>query len=323
MTQTPDTITTVDLILTLAAVAAVALAVSLPSRRTQVGAFLSLGVILSLIWLRLGSLDVAFAEASLGTGLLSALLVWLVVEPRTHPDPDRVGRGSGWFTGVAAVLVGALITLGVAATFLRTEQRLPAWTEAAGAELPAAGLEHDVSAVLLAFRGYDTLLESAVLLLAGVVVLSLGRDGGLNQASDPQPELLSILSYFTRLTAPLLLLLGLWLLFAGSSTSGGAFQSGAILAGLMILLRTAGVDVAAFTRTWGLPLLVVGVIAFILAGTLGPLAGEAWLSWDMDAAFAVILTVEVLLTAGIATGLYVLYLGLSDPGGRIREEVTS
>ena len=323
MMQTPDTITAVDLILTLAAVAAVALAVSLPSRRTQVGAFLSLGVILSLIWLRLGSLDVAFAEASLGTGLLSALLVWLVVEPRTHPDARRTSRGSVWFTGAAAVLVGALITLGVAAAFLRTDQRLPAWTAAVDAELPAAGLEHDVSAVLLAFRGYDTLLESAVLLLAGVVVLSLGRDGGLNQASDPQPELPSILNYFTRLTAPLLLLLGLWLLFAGSSTSGGAFQSGAILAGLMILLRTAGVNVAAFTRTWGLPLLVVGVIVFILAGAIAPLAGEAWLSWDMDAAFAVILTVEVLLTIGITTGLYVLYLGLSDPGRRIREEATS
>ncbi|AGS35922.1 Na+/H+ antiporter MnhB-like protein [Corynebacterium maris DSM 45190] len=321
--QTPDTITAVDLILTLAAVAAVALAVSLPSRRTQVGAFLSLGVILSLIWLRLGSLDVAFAEASLGTGLLSALLVWLVVEPRTHPDARRTSRGSAWFTGAAAVLVGALITLGVTAAFLRTDQRLPAWTAAVDAELPAAGLEHDVSAVLLAFRGYDTLLESAVLLLAGVVVLSLSRDGGLNQASDPQPELPSILNYFTRLTAPLLLLLGLWLLFAGSSTSGGAFQSGAILAGLMILLRTAGVNVAAFTRTWGLPLLVVGVIVFILAGAIAPLAGEAWLSWDMDAAFAVILTVEVLLTIGITTGLYALYLGLSDPGRRIREDATS
>ncbi|WP_156844819.1 MnhB domain-containing protein [Corynebacterium maris] len=323
MMQTPDTITAVDLILTLAAVAAVALAVSLPSRRTQVGAFLSLGVILSLIWLRLGSLDVAFAEASLGTGLLSALLVWLVVEPRTHPDARRTSRGSAWFTGAAAVLVGALITLGVTAAFLRTDQRLPAWTAAVDAELPAAGLEHDVSAVLLAFRGYDTLLESAVLLLAGVVVLSLSRDGGLNQASDPQPELPSILNYFTRLTAPLLLLLGLWLLFAGSSTSGGAFQSGAILAGLMILLRTAGVNVAAFTRTWGLPLLVVGVIVFILAGAIAPLAGEAWLSWDMDAAFAVILTVEVLLTIGITTGLYALYLGLSDPGRRIREDATS
>lgn len=323
MTQAPDTVAAVDVVLTLAAVVAVALAVSSPSRRTQVGAFLSLGVILSLIWLRLGSLDVAFAEASLGTGLLSALLVWLVVEPRTHPDPGAGAGASTWFTGVAAVLVGALITLGVAATFLRTEQRLPAWTEAAGAELPAAGLEHDVSAVLLAFRGYDTLLESAVLLLAGVVVLSLGRDGGLDHAADPQPQLPSILSYFTRLTAPLLLLLGLWLLFAGSSTSGGAFQSGAILAGLMILLRTAGVDVSAVTRTWGLPLLVVGVIVFILAGALGPLAGEEWLSWGMDAAFAVILTVEVLLTAGIAAGLYVLYLALGDPGRRIREEATS
>lgn len=323
MTQSPDTITAVDLILSLAALAAVALAVSLPSRRSQVGAFLSLGVILSLIWLRLGSLDVAFAEASLGTGLLSALLVWLVVQPRTRRDPGKAGRGSAWFTGVTAVVIGALITLGVAATFLRTEQRLPAWAEAVEAQLPAAGLEHDVSAVLLAFRGYDTLLESAVLLLAGVVVLSLGRNDGLEQAADPQPELPSILSYFTRLTAPLLLLLGLWLLFAGSSTSGGAFQSGAILAGLMILLRTAGVDAAVFTRTWGLPSLVVGVVVFILAGALGPLAGEAWLSWDMDAAFAVILTVEVLLTVSIATGLYVLYLGLNDPGRRIREDATT
>ena len=71
------------------------------------------------------------------------------------------------------------------------------------------------------------------------------------------------LRWFVRAVAPGLVLLGLWLLFAGSSDSGGAFQSGAVLAGALILLRSAGVPLDRLTVRWLRPLLIVGVIGFI------------------------------------------------------------
>lgn len=306
-----------DIVLTVGVLLAGGMALGRRSRRVQTGAFLSLGVILSLVWLRLGSLDIAFAEAALGTGLLSAVLVWLGV----HPAPEGKNRRTApaWLTASVGVLVGALLTMVAGAVLLRAEQRLPDWSAPLATELPTTGVEHAITGVLLAFRGYDTLLESAVLLFAGVVVLAVGRDNGPAHMLMPQPALPSILRFYARIAAPVILLLGLWLLFAGSSGPGGAFQSGAVLAGLLILLRIAQVDLSALTRWWLPLLLVVGVIVFILAGLLGPVVGYPWLSWVGDWAFAAILTVEVFLTAGITAGLYLLYLGLENPGRRIRE----
>lgn len=315
------TVEVLDIALALAALTAAGLAVSLRSRRAQAGAFLSLGVVLSLIWLRLGSLDVAFAEAALGTGLLSAVLVWIAVtsarEPggsREHPAPSRLPT---WLTTLTGLLVGALLTVLLSAVLLRVEQRLPTWSDPLRAVLPATGVEHDVTGVLLAFRAYDTLLESAVLMAAGVAVLALGRGNDSSSTLDPLPALPSIFRWFARISAPILLLLGLWLLFAGSTGPGGAFQSGAVLAAVLIMLNLAGVDMRWINTKLLLPALVIGVVVFILAGLVGPLTGQPWLSWDPQWAFGAILTVEILLTTGIAAGLYLLYLGLDNPGSRL------
>lgn len=58
---------------------------------------------------------------------------------------------------------------------------------------------------------------------------------------------------------PLLLLVGLWLLFAGTSQPGGAFQSGAVLAGMLIMLQLTGGRIGVLVPKW-----------------LTPLAGSTW-----------------------------------------------
>lgn len=293
------------------------------SRRAQAFSFLSLGVVMTMVWLRLGSLDVALAEAALGTGLLSALIVWLAV---FHPAPhqpggdDRAPAGiPTWLSAMVGILVGALSTLILAAAWLRVEDRLPNWEQPLAERLPETGVEHEVTGVLLAFRAYDTLLESAVLMLAGVAVLALGRGDGLAQTADPTPAMAPTLRWLVRVSAPALLLFGLWLLFAGSTSSGGAFQSGAILAGLLILLRVSQVELRSFNRRWLPPILILGVLVFLLFALIGPVLGAEWFSVGFDWSFAAILTVEVFLTAGIAVGLYLLYLGLESPVREDRE----
>ncbi|WP_120006478.1 MnhB domain-containing protein [Nesterenkonia muleiensis] len=329
----------VDWVLAAAALVAAAVVVLprslLPHTRiVQVMGFLLLSVVTSLIWLRLDSVDVALAEAALGGGLLGGALVYVASGPRR----DRPSAAAtGWLAPVLGTAAGAVLVVILASAWLRVEQTMPGWTDPLQEQLPATGVEHGITGVLLAFRAYDTLLESAVLMLAALAALAL------RQNTDPgaEPELASFrhthaghtarsatFSWMVRLSAPVLLLAGLWLLFAGSSDSGGAFQSGAVLAALLILLRVAGTAPrwlapshlnAAQDRLSTVPgrimvaALVAGVVVFILAGLLGPLVGEPWLSWDPAWAFAVILTVEVLLTAGIAAGLYALYLALEDP----------
>lgn len=141
---------------------------------------------------------------------------------------------------------------------------------------------------------------------------------GRKSAAAPVPPVLSAgtdaLVWLVRVIAPVLLLAGLWLLFAGSTDSGGAFQSGAVLAAMLILLRVTGTVPDWLTAAGSDALLrlslVIGVVVFIVAGLLGPLAGQPWLSWDGGWAFAAILTVEILLTVGIAAGLYALFISL-------------
>ncbi|MDZ5077421.1 hydrogenase subunit MbhD domain-containing protein [Nesterenkonia sp. HG001] len=282
----------------------------LPRRRSaQAMSFLGLGVMMVLLWLHLGSVDVALAEAALGTGLLSALLVLLA---RGEKDPARqhaerpssgrrrLGRWIG--TGGAWLLVTAVMSQ----VWLGVEQRLPAWREPLPASMGTTGVDHEITGVLLTFRSYDTLLESAVLMLAGAAVLALS--GAEIRAATWSPG--ETMTWWARLSAPVLLLLGLWLLFAGSSDSGGAFQAGAVLAGMLMLADAAGVGRLAVAGRLLALLLTVGVVVFLVAAALGPLGGRAWLDWSPAGAFAVVLTVEITLTLGIAAALHLLYLGL-------------
>lgn len=300
------------------------------ARMVQAMGFLLLSVIVSLMWLRLGSVDVALAEAALGGGLLGAVLVFIAAAPRR--TKALTPRALPWLAPALGIVAGAALVVVLGAVWLRVEQTMPAWSQPMGAQMPIGGdadggVTHEITAVLLAFRAYDTLLESAVLMMAGVAALALRREAEpatLQQVGGPGSARLVLsagtggLVWLIRLTAPVLLLAGLWLLFAGSTDSGGAFQSGAVLAAMLILLRVAGVVPRWLAASSEVPLrlaLVIGVVVFILAGVLGPLVGQPWLSWDEDWAFAAILTVEILLTVGIAAGLYAVFVSLEDAEG--------
>ncbi|WP_150463210.1 Na(+)/H(+) antiporter subunit B [Nesterenkonia ebinurensis] len=320
-------ISPIDITLGLAVLAVAGLSLIPRSRLVFTMGFLALGIVITMVWLRLDSLDVALAEAAIGTGLLSALMVWLAI--RSPEPPGAGGMQSSprlpWLRPVIGAIAGSGLTMVMAAVWLRVDQQLPAWRQSVDQQLPDTGVEHPITGVLLAFRAYDTLLESAILMLTAAAVLALCRGGGLStpgthrlgvhQTSSPMPPVPSALPWAARLLAPALVLLGLWLLFAGSADSGGAFQSGAVLAAAFILLRTSQVSLGTATEHWLRPVLVGGVVIFILAGLLGPVLGLPWLSWEPGWAFVVVLIVEVLLTAGIAAGLYTLFLTLENPEG--------
>lgn len=307
----------VDVVLTVFLAGTVTLIAVHGSRRAQVGAYLSLGAVLSVVWLRLGAVDVALAEAALGGGVLSGVLVWLAVarpRPTAQPvdePPPAIPRRTRILTGL---LAGTVLVVVLGSVILRTQQAAPAWTGDLTERMPDTGVEHGITAVLLGFRAYDTLLESAVLLFAGIVVLAVCAD---RPGEGAAPVLLpSIAPWFLRIVAPVLLMLGLWLLFAGSSGPGGAFQSGSVLTGLLILLRLAGVRLRLLHRLL-VPLMIIGVVVFLCMGLLGPVAGEPWLTWPEGRQFVVIFSIEVFLTVGITVALYALYLALENPGHRI------
>lgn len=179
------------------------------------------------------------------------------------------------------------------------------------AAMPASGVDHPVTAVLLNFRSYDTLLEMGVLLLAVIIVLAVQSRSAppLPAMSDP------VLQALARLIAPVAVLIGIYLLWAGAFRPGGAFQAGALLAAAAVLLNLTGVQ-----RSWGSPGLKLraglsaGVLLFLTIAA-GLLAGGTLLAYPPAAAGALILLIESGLTLSIACMLAGLFLFLSGDRG--------
>ncbi|MCW8930964.1 MAG: Na(+)/H(+) antiporter subunit B [Gammaproteobacteria bacterium] len=100
------------------------------------------------------------------------------------------------------------------------------------------GAANIVTAIIVTYRGLDTIGEVTVLFLTAAIVgmlLSRGNHKGKSlQRELPQSgELLTTGSY---LLVPLILLLGAYVFINGHLTPGGGFQGGAIVASAILLM---------------------------------------------------------------------------------------
>ena len=135
--------------------------------------FVAYGLLLALLWVRLGAVDVALTEAAIGSGLTGMLL--LRAGARAKATQQTAAPPGKLLRPVAAVLC-ATIAAGLASLVLYPPGPAPSLAPVAAASLPATGLGNPVTAVLLAFRAFDTFLEKVVLLLALIGVWSLAAD---------------------------------------------------------------------------------------------------------------------------------------------------
>ncbi len=267
--------------------------------------FIAFGLLLALVWARLGAPDVALAEAAIGAGLSGALLLAAARDERDERGDAAQPGADRPVTILLALLAagfGLVLAWALAASLPAAD---PVRLAGAVAEqLPRSGVTNPVTAVLLNFRAYDTLLELAVLLAAllGINALGAGRP-----AYGPAPALLSGLAGWL---VPLLLLTGAYLLWAGAHAPGGAFQAGALVAAAGVLLRLAGVRAAGLPA--GLPLRLAaagGVGLFLAVGLAVTLAGNAFLQYPAAAAGLLILLIESAAVTAIAAALVIAFLG--------------
>lgn len=174
-------------------------------------------------------------------------------------------------------------------------------------KMEQSGVDHPVTAVLLNFRSYDTLLEIAVLVIAGITGISMTRAQSLE---DPQLRTSDSLLYaLQRWFIPLMLVLSGYLLWAGSDRPGGAFQAGAVLAGCGVLMRLGGIPLG-FLRP-GLLLrlgLSLGFTVFLLVAVASAIAGEAFLAYPPGMTKPLIILIETVLTFSIAMVLLALFV---------------
>ena len=172
--------------------------------------------------------------------------------------------------------------------------------------LPLSGVDSLVTAVLLNFRAYDTLLELGVLLLAVVAIWSQRIEVFEPVDISERPLLLP----FLRLVLPVLIVVAGYLLWLGSTKPGGAFQGGAMMGGALVLATSAGLlrRLAHYQLVIRVGL-VLGLSTFLLAALVTLTATGFLLFYREDSAQVWILTIEAGAFISIGLTLGALYLG--------------
>jgi len=257
---------------------------------------------------RLEAIDVALAEAALGAGLTGVLMLSaaarLAAVPYVQHEPLALRLVKGAFAvAIAVALVGGVLTL---------PQPGPSLTDIALANLETAGVQNPVTAVLLNYRAYDTLLETVVLLVALVALWSLTPDKlwGQRVGARHTVSQYGTLASFGRILPPVGLVVGIYLLWAGAVAPGGAFQAGTILAAVWLLMAMTNL-LQSPSQDALLPRLVVvaGPAAFLAAGIAGVAAG-AFMTIPATLATPIIIVIELFLTLSIAATLALLVAGV-------------
>lgn len=290
-----------DALLTLALVVTAAAALHSRDLFRAVVLFIAFGLLLAVVWVRLQAPDLALAEAAIGAGLAGALLLDAVSQMR---DPERAPEralpvaAGGLCFGFMALLIAAV---------WRPPEPSPRLMNALENAMGSSGVSHEVTAVLLNFRGYDTFLEISVLAVTAFIGLALKPDAHaspppLHQLSDP------VLNALVVWLVPVMLMVATYLFWAGSKQPGGAFQAGAVLAASGVLLRLSGFSLPLAGPGPGLRVtLSMGFLAFLLAGLSGPLLGLPLFSYRPESAGAIIVAVEAFLALSIGITLLSLF----------------
>ena len=275
--------------------------------------YVAYGLLLAFVWIRLYAPDVALTEAAVGGGVTGVLLI-------------TAGKRLGALKNVAPeaqpgllfkLLVGALSAL-VAAAIGAAILTLPdpppslAPEAAAAADGAGAGLGNPITAVLMSYRSFDTMLEKIVLVLAVIGVWSVGTDKAWGGAPAPfrRPKPYAPMVFLAQLLAPVGVLIGIHLFWTGASAPGGAFQGGALLAAMwMVTMMARLAEPPRVDAQWLRLALVAGPAVFLISGLAGQLVAGSFFAYPPGIAKPIILFIEAFMLLSIAAALPMLVAG--------------
>jgi multisubunit Na+/H+ antiporter MnhB subunit len=279
--------------------------------------FIAFGLLMALAWVRLKAVDIALAEAAIGAGITGALFLSALrkigEEQRQeeaeggNADPGKSGNASAAPLLTPLVLI---LTLSLGWALWSLPHPIPSSLPQVLANMERSGVSNPVTAVLLNFRGYDTLLEIAVLFLALLGVWSLGEADTPDQVQQEEPFLVTLV----RILLPIMMVTAGYLLWVGAHAPGGAFQAGAVLASagiLVVLMRARFVSLLA-----GWPFrasLILGLSFFALVAIGCALAGGQLLEYPENRAGLLILLIESFAALSIGVTLVSLFVGGRPP----------
>ena len=281
--------------------------------------FVAYGLLLSLVWVRLFAVDVALTEAAIGSGVTGVLLIGAAGRLRkveASRDDELPGASLRLFAAALCIFV----TLVLAGVVLSLPDPGPTLAPEAARHLAETGLGNPITAVLLSYRSFDTMLEKVVLVLAVVGVWSLAADqywgGAAGNPRGAEPD--GTRALLAQVLPPLGILIGIHMVWVGADEPGGAFQGGAILAAMWMITMMAGLTEMPSIRSRLLRLvLVAGPAVFVAVGVAGVAFASGVFAYPTGFAKPLILFIEAFMTLSIAVTLPVLVAG---PPKRLRQQ---
>ncbi len=271
--------------------------------------FVVWGLLIAFAWVRLSAVDVALTEVAIGSGVTGMLLLRAGAQSRKFAAPRR---NKDRITRIAAGLLCSVVFIGLAAVVLHATGSAPTLAPQAAENLSLTGLGNPVTAVLLAYRAFDTLLEKVVLMLALLGVWSVGADRSWGRA--PQQWIAfrrdGVLRFFAQVLAPVGIVFAIYTFWAGADVPGGAFQASAVLAAIWLIVVMAGLARMPDTGSPALRLsLVIGAAIFLVVGIAGVPSAGAFLAYPPDYAKALIIAIEAGMVWSVAATLALLVAG--------------
>lgn len=280
---------------------------------TSIVLFIIFGMLIALAWMQLKAPDIALVEAVIGSALTGVLFLGALGYIESKSQVVYVEKKNVLITSRVYTISLTILTAFLGFILFLTMWKLPEQQVGlhhhAMSALPESGVKNPVTAVILNFRGYDTLLEIGVLLLVVIAVFALNatRLVIINTSLKRKSR---ILAAFLYLLSPLMVLVGFYMLWAGGHAPGGAFQAGAMLAGVGILMLMGGGSLPLSMKFRVMRFIyAIGFASFICVGILVGNETRHFLQYPPSLAKYLIFMIEIFATISIAATLVTLFAG--------------
>ena len=271
--------------------------------------FISTGLIATLVWVRLEAPDVALTEAVIGAAATSVIILYVASRiggGAAAPAPPHIALR------VLAAILSALLAVLLALALLALPEQAPSLAAPVLENIAPTGLGNPVTAVLMAHRAIDTLLESAVLVFAVFAIWSMAPDRRWGRAPGPAfvAEPHGPLAFLARVLPPIGIVIGIYIAWVGADAPGGKFQGGAVLAAMWVLPWIAGLIAPPSISDMRLRLAIAaGPLVFLLVGLAGFAWAEGFLAYPPGYAKILILVIETAMTLSVAVAMACMIAG--------------
>ena len=286
------------------------------THRNRISAIISLsvvGLLISIVFVYLSAPDLALTQLSVEVVTILLLLLALFVLPKVTPVEGSRARKA---RDIGLAALGGLGMGAISWAVMTRPQDSISDFYLENATYPVGGGTNVVNVILVDFRGFDTLGEVAVLVLAAFGVFAMLRfahhtyvEGVAETADDRYPVVLVSAS---RPLLALILLMALFIFLRGHYLPGGGFIGGLVASVALILqFLASGIDWAKERmRLQFRYLAVTGLLVAALAGAAAVLMELPFLTMTLlEVEIPLLGSSDIVMTLLFDLGIFMAVVG--------------